>query len=240
MSEINPEIKNVECEVSHVQIPVNKAYNAQFLRAQLFELIQRENPQVTRQSYLSPEVVNGYREKYVTALLTAESGELSAMQGEVISSIHKNKIFADFVETEISDNMTFGEKLSDKIAEFGGSWRFIIIFFGMITGWMILNVVFLMNKGFDPYPFILLNLILSCLASIQAPIIMMSQNRKEIKDRMRSENDYKINLKAELEIKLLHEKLDHIIVHQHQRLLEIQEVQREYLQDILDKIEADK
>jgi uncharacterized membrane protein len=94
----------------------------------------------------------------------------------------------------------------------------------------------LATKPFDPYPFILLNLILSCIAAIQAPIIMMSQNRKEQKDRKRSEQDYKVNLKAELEIKLLSEKIDHMIVHQNKKLLEIQELQTDYLEDLMNKI----
>ncbi|MCC7244642.1 MAG: DUF1003 domain-containing protein, partial [Saprospiraceae bacterium] len=94
------------------------------------------------------------------------------------------------------------------------------------------------SKAFDPYPFILLNLVLSCLAAIQAPIIMMSQNRQEEKDRLRAENDFKINLKAELELRLLHEKMDHLLVHQHQRLLEIQELQVEYLQEIARSIQS--
>ncbi|MBL7975960.1 MAG: DUF1003 domain-containing protein, partial [Candidatus Kapabacteria bacterium] len=102
--------------------------------------------------------------------------------------------------------------------------------------WMAINVWVLATQPFDPYPFILLNLILSCLAAIQAPIIMMSQNRQEQKDRIRSEHDYKINLKAELEIKLLHEKMDHLIIHQNKRLLEIQQIQTDYLNDILSEI----
>jgi uncharacterized membrane protein len=127
--------------------------------------------------------------------------------------------------------------MADKIASFGGSWSFIIIFFLFILVWMIINIIALRDRGFDPYPFILLNLILSCLAAIQAPIIMMSQNRKEEKDRKRSEHDYMINLKAELEIKLLHEKMDHLIQEQNTRLLEIQEIQADYLDDILKKLE---
>jgi uncharacterized membrane protein len=101
---------------------------------------------------------------------------------------------------------------------------------------MFLNIFILVTKPFDPFPFILLNLILSCLAAIQAPIIMMSQNRQEQKDRQRSEHDYKINLKAELEIKILGEKIDHLLVHQNKKLLEIQEVQIDYLEDVLKEI----
>lgn len=226
----------VRCEISGAEMPVDKAYNAQFLRQQLFDLIQQEHPQVTRQSVLSPEVVNQYRQKYLEQLIEKESGEVTQLQNEVIYSIKNNSILSEHLESELIDQVTFGQRLSDKIAEFGGSWTFIIVFFAILFTWMGVNAFLLANKAFDPFPFILLNLVLSCLASIQAPIIMMSQNRKEDKDRRRAENDYKINLKAELEIKMLHEKLDHIIVHQHKRLLEIQELQRDYLSDILEKL----
>jgi uncharacterized membrane protein len=122
--------------------------------------------------------------------------------------------------------------LSDRIASFGGSWRFIILFGAVLLFWIILNAVFLLNRGFDPYPFILLNLILSCLAAIQAPIIMMSQNRAEARDRLRAENDYKVNLKAELEIRTLHEKIDHLLQRQYSRLFEIQQIQIELLEQL--------
>ena len=103
---------------------------------------------------------------------------------------------------------------------------------------MIINVKLYLTEIFDPYPFILLNLILSCIAAIQAPIIMMSQNRREQKDRIRNEYEYKINLKAELEIKLLHEKLDHLMIHQNKRLLEIQEIQIDILEDIIKEVKG--
>jgi uncharacterized membrane protein len=105
-----------------------------------------------------------------------------------------------------------------------------------LTGWIVVNGFILATRPFDPFPFILLNLMLSCLAAIQAPIIMMSQNRQESKDRIRAEHDYKINLKAELEIKLLSEKIDHLLVHQNKKLLEIQEVQVDYLEELLKKM----
>jgi uncharacterized membrane protein len=117
------------------------------------------------------------------------------------------------------ENLTFGQRAADKIATFGGSWTFIISFFSILTVWIVFNVYALHNKGFDPYPFILLNLILSCLASIQAPIIMMSQNRQEEKDRERAEWDLKINEKAEAEIREISKKLT-ILMTQHQGLAE--------------------
>ncbi len=123
------------------------------------------------------------------------------MESEVLDAIESNEIITEKLNIELENEFTFGERLSDKIAEFGGSWSFILSFLFFMMLWITANVVLLANKGFDPYPFILLNLILSCLAALQAPIIMMSQNRQEQKDRKRSENDYKTNLKAELEIR---------------------------------------
>ena len=128
--------------------------------------------------------------------------------------------------------MTFGERLSDRMAEFGGSWKFLIIFCAVLIVWIATNGVLIARRAFDPYPFILLNLILSCLAAAQAPIIMMSQNRAEARDRLRAESDYKINLKAELEIRHLHEKLDHLLRRQYNRLFEIQQIQIELLEEL--------
>ena len=157
-----------------------------------------------------------------------------------MQAISNNSILSENIEPELETGLSFAQKLADNIASFGGSWTFISSFFFFLIIWMVINVVYFANKGFDPYPFILLNLILSCLAAIQAPIIMMSQNRQEEKDRIRAEHDYKINLKAELEIKLLHEKIDHLLVHQNQRLLEIQEMQIDYLEDLIKKYSSSK
>ncbi|MDI9311063.1 MAG: DUF1003 domain-containing protein [Limnohabitans sp.] len=127
------------------------------------------------------------------------------------------------VELEDSvDNRTFGQRIADKVAAFGGSWTFIISFFVFLLLWIFTNVYFLTNKGFDPYPFILLNLILSCIAALQAPIIMMSQNRQEEKDRERAKKDFQINLNAEKEIRILQDKLDHILKHQHEEMMQMQ------------------
>jgi uncharacterized membrane protein len=121
--------------------------------------------------------------------------------------------------------------LADRIAAIGGSWAFILLFCATLVAWITANTVVLTTAPFDPYPFILLNLVLSCVAALQAPIIIMSQNRQEAKDRVRAEHDYRINLKAELEIRHLHEKLDHLLLHQWQRLLEIQQVQTEMIEE---------
>jgi len=128
-------------------------------------------------------------------------------------------------------DLSFGARVADRVATFGGSWTFIILFFIVLVLWMLVNTTIVLAHPFDPYPFILLNLVLSCLAAIQAPIIMMSQNRQEARDRLRSENDYQVNLKAELEIRHLHEKLDVLLKHQWQKLLEIQQIQIDLMKE---------
>src|SRR6185369_7645613 len=127
-------------------------------------------------------------------------------------------------------------RIADKVATFGGSWRFIISFGVFIFIWISVNLIVLISRPFDSYPFILLNLILSCLAALQAPVIMMSQNRQEEKDRERSKKDFMINLKSELEIRTLHEKIDHFIMDQQQELFEMQQMQIEMMNDILKHI----
>jgi uncharacterized membrane protein len=164
--------------------------------------------------------------------LEDEIGELSALDQEVIESLERHEILASDISKQFERKLTFGERLSDRIAEFGGSWKFLISFGAVLFIWIAINGVILVTHAFDPYPFILLNLILSCLAAVQAPIIMMSQNRAEARDRLRAENDYKVNLKAELEIRHLHEKLDHLLRRHYNRLFEIQQIQIELLQEI--------
>jgi len=139
------------------------------------------------------------------------------------------------INAEFEQNLTFGERLADKIADFGGSWNFIVIFGGVLLLWVAVNSMILIWRPFDPYPFILFNLVLSCLAAFQAPAILMSQNRQESRDRLRSEHDYLINLKAELEIRHLHEKIDHLLMNQWQRLFEIQQIQMELMEELAHK-----
>lgn len=206
------------------------------IRKGVFDLIKSDYPNFSEQDFISLEQLNQYRRKYLTHLIIQERGELIKIDSDVMNAIQKNAILSENLQTEIDSNATFGQRIADKIAAFGGSWSFIIAFFSFILLWMILNIWLLTTKAFDPFPFILLNLILSCIAAIQAPVIMMSQNRQEQKDRQRSEHDYKINLKAELEIQLLNEKMDHLLIHQNKKLLEIQELQTDYLEDLLKQL----
>lgn len=222
--------------ISKIEIRKGEEVKGQDIREGIFNLIQSHFPDFDKEDFISNTELNQYRRLYLTSLVTQEKGELAAIDRDVMEAIKNNSILSENIQDEIEGQLTTGQKLADKIAEFGGSWTFIITFFSFILIWMIVNILFLATKPFDPFPFILLNLILSCLAAIQAPIIMMSQNRQEQKDRQRGEHDYKINLKAELEIKLLSEKIDHLLVHQNKKLLEIQEVQIDYLEDLMKEV----
>ena len=186
----------------------------------------------TRRSSFVSAISAPFAKITLSSTLEDEIGELTSLDQEVIESLQQHELLTENIEKQFERKLTFGEHLSDKIAEFGGSWKFIITFGSVIAVWIVLNVLLLLNRGFDPYPFILLNLILSCLAALQAPVIMMSQNRAEARDRLRAENDYKVNLKAELEIRHLHEKIDHLLRKQYNRLFEIQQIQIELLEEI--------
>jgi uncharacterized membrane protein len=219
--------------ISKHEIPRGEEIKGQDLREGIFNLIQSQFPAFTKEGYISNSELNTYRRLYLTSLIIEERGELAAIDLEVMDAIKNNSILSENIREKKAGKLTFGQKLADQVASFGGSWVFIISFFSFILGWIIINAWLLVSRPYDPFPFILLNLILSCLAAIQAPIIMMSQNRQEQKDRKRSEQDYKINLKAELEIKILSEKIDHLLVHHNKKLLEIQEVQTDYLEDLM-------
>ena len=174
--------------------------------------------------------VQKYRVLMLREMLERERGGVGSLEQAVLERLEQNQLVAENVE--LRQPPPLGARLADRVATFGGSWPFLGLFFGVLLGWMGLNVA-LLARPFDPYPFILLNLVLSCLAAIQAPVIMMSQNRQAAKDRRQADHDYQVNLKAELEVQLLHEKLDHLILEEWHRLIEIQALQSEMLEDLV-------
>jgi uncharacterized membrane protein len=202
------------------------------IRHQIETLIQADFPDWSDRDSICKADFDAYRIKYINAVMEDEKGEFKNLESDVVRSIRENEIITSDINTSISEKLTVGERISDEVARFGGSWAFIITFFSVLVLWIALNSFIVLKHPFDPYPFILLNLILSCIAAIQAPIIMMSQNRQEKKDRLRSENDYKVNLKSELEIRTLHEKVDHLLLVQWSKLMEVQDLQIEILEDI--------
>lgn len=226
-------MKTFRSDLSNKDFPISDKISARAVRKSILNLILKDNPQFSLESYLSLTELNYYREQAISNYLTKEVGELSELEKTVLASVTDNSLLTDKIDTEDQPLLTIGQRVADNVASFGGSWKFIISFGVFITIWIIGNIYFLFSKVFDPYPFILLNLILSCLAALQAPVIMMSQNRQEEKDRDRARKDYMINLKSELEIRALHEKIDHFIMDQQQELLELQKTQIEMMNDIL-------
>lgn len=218
------------CAISGAETPRKNLVSLETLRPSLTERILADFPQLTEHSLISRTELARYRTRYVEEILREEHGEYSDLDREVVESIARQDTIASDTDDEFDEKRSFGERVSDGLASFGGSWAFLISFGCVLVVWMLVNIA--EGPGaFDAYPFILLNLVLSCIAAIQAPIIMMSQKRQEQKDRARSSNDYQVNLKAELEIRHLHEKIDHLITKQWQRLAEIQQVQLEMMQE---------
>ena len=224
--------KPIICQICREQKDHDEVVPGILVRQSIVEYIKKRYPEWSPDGYICLSDLNHFRTELVQDMLEEEKGELSELEMNVVKSFREQELLSKDINTEFDRNITIGQHIADKVAEFGGSWRFIIIFALVLFTWVAINSLVLLWRPFDPYPFILLNLILSCLASIQAPVIMMSQNRQEAKDRMRSEHDYEVNLKAELEIRHLNEKMDHILSHQWQRLLEIQQVQMELMEEI--------
>jgi len=235
----NSDMKAFTSDLSRKEFPVSDRVSARTVRKSILDLIILDNPSFNSSCHLAISELNVYRQKYIASFLAKEIGELSELEETVLGSMADRKTLVDKIEDE-NDEITLGQQLADKVASFGGSWSFILCFAGFMFIWVTANVYLLASKAFDPYPFILLNLILSCLAALQAPIIMMSQNRQEQKDRARGKKDYMINLKSELEIRMIHEKLDHLIMHQQQELIEIQKVQVEMMNDIMERLAVTK
>ncbi len=224
------------CGVCGQHLSAESLVPVSLVREPVAALIRADHPDWdSSRGYVCRADLNRYRSRYVERMMEAERGELTDVEREVLVKIEKAELVARNVDAEFDTRLGFGERVADRVAAFGGSWRFIFVFAAALAAWILLNVIVLVRHPPDPYPFILLNLVLSCLAAVQAPVIMMSQNRQESKDRARSEHDYKVNLKAELEIRSLHEKMDHLMLKQWQRLLEIQEVQLDLMRDLSDR-----
>lgn len=211
-------------------IPIDAAIPVDLVRESLIPTLKEMTDNWNPNGYVSLETLNRARKQHVQELLDQDEGARKDLNQRVWESLRDDSPLSAFTDEEFEKNQTLGQRLADKIADFGGSWTFILSFAFVIAVWMAINITVL-AKPFDPFPFILLNLVLSCLAAIQAPVIMMSQNRQEARDRMRSINDYQVNLKAELEIRHLHEKIDKLMQDQWKHLLEIQQMQVEMIQE---------
>lgn len=221
----------IQCQICH-SAHRGELRRAAVVRPALAQLIQRETGHWDDAAWICLKDLQRFQHLYVQSLLQDEKGELSALDREVLQGLQEHELLSRNPEVTIDANLSAGQRLADRIASFGGSWTFIVIFGVVLFGWVGLNSFVLLSTPFDPYPYILLNLVLSTLAAIQAPLIMMSQNRQEARDRARAMHDYQVNLKAELEIRQLHQKIDHLLSHQWERLVQIQEIQMELINEV--------
>lgn len=230
-----PDEHQVVCQICKKSFARHDTLPAQMVRPIVVEVILTEHPDWSIDGSICHHDLNRYRGLQVQRLLETEKGELTDLEHEVVRSLREHELLSENLNVEFERQSSLGEKVADKVAEFGGSWRFIISFGILMVIWISLNSHLLSSEPFDPFPFILLNLMLSCLAAMQAPVIMMSQNRQEAKDRLRNEHEYRVNLKAELEIRHLNSKIDLLITHQWQRLLEIQQVQTDLIEELVEQ-----
>ena len=232
--------QEVLCQVCKEKKKMSEVLTAEMVRAPIVEKIMADHPDWSSQGFICLADLDRYRAEYVKDVITADKGELSALEEQVLTSLREQELLSRNINVEYDRQRSPGEVMADRLADFGGSWLFIGIFSVILTVWIVLNSVVLVAKPFDPYPYIFLNLILSCVAAMQAPVILMSQNRQAARDRMQAEHDYRINLKAELEIRHLHEKIDHLLMNQWQRLMEIQQIQMDLMEELAHKKRPDR
>lgn len=218
------------CAVCGQSFASRDLVGGQDIRPGISALIAADFPDWSKGAVICQSDLARFRRLYVERMLADERGEIGALEHQVLDSIEAGQTVSRAPTAE--QPATFGQKMADRVARFGGSWTFILTFLAVLMAWIAVNAIGLLAAPFDPYPFILLNLVLSCVAALQAPVIMMSQGRKEEKDRARAESDYQVNLKAELEIRQLHEKIDHQLAKQWDRLAEMQQIQIEILEEM--------
>ncbi|HEB68137.1 MAG TPA: DUF1003 domain-containing protein [Desulfobulbus sp.] len=228
------------CQLCHQEKNREELIPAGLVRESIQQFIRKEHPDWSPEEQVCRSCLNTCRASYVQDIMEKDLGELDNLEQEVVQSFHDNDILSENINEEFEERLSIGQKIADKVASFGGSWAFILSFLLFMSLWIAGNTFMLTRTPFDPYPFILLNLILSLLAALQAPVIMMSQNRQEERDRLRAQNDYQVNLKAELEVRIINEKLDTLIHHQWLRFLEIQQIQMDMLEEISGSIEKQK
>ena len=223
--------ETVTCQICGQAKELSEVWPGDLVRGGIQDSIRKEYPDWQNHGYICLADLNRFRARYVEDVLEEETGKISSLQEQVVKSWREHEFLSKNINLQFDKELTFWERLSDRVAAFGGSWPFIIGFAVVIALWITLNTVALLAQPFDPYPYIFLNLVLSGLAGFQAPIILMSQSRQDAKDRMRAEHDYQLNLKAELEIRHVNEKLDLLLTSQWRRLLEVQRIQMEVMEE---------
>ncbi len=225
------------CELCGKKFSTKELYPLPFVRHTVLATAKKTTPELRLDGFICYPDLRKISSLHFEEALSQEKGVLTDLEKEVLLSLKEHDVLTENVNKEFETNLTFGQKLADKIAKFGGSWAFISFFGIVLVVWMTINTIHLFEQPFDPYPFILLNLVLSCLAAVQAPVILMSQNRQSARDRISSENDYQTNLKAELQTRQINAKLDLLMKHHWQDMHELKRLHEEVLQEYPQKKE---
>ena len=225
----------INCSLCDAPVEGRTLASPQKLENRIIDLIKKDRPEWEGKRGICANCLEQYRAKKFIGYLEAEYQKLSELEHAVVSKVTRRGRVSKLVHQDMDTQMTFGERVADKVAQFGGSWGFIGLFGGILVVWMLVNAWVLARHPFDPYPFILLNLVLSTLAALQAPVIMMSQNRQAHKDRRHAQQDYEVNLMAEIEIRDLHDKLDSLRFKQWHELWHIQKRQIELLEHLCER-----
>jgi uncharacterized membrane protein len=223
------------CRICGERKRKNELVPAELVRAPIAEVIRKEHPAWSPEGYICRADLNRFRIAYVRNVLEKEKNEYASLEETISHGVKEEDHLPENINVEFERELTFGERIADKLADFAGSWTFIAVFVGILFFWIALNTFILLSRPFDPYPYILLNLVLSALAALQAPVIIMSQNRQEMRDRLHAERDYQVNIHTELEIHRLQKKIDHLLTGQGQRLLEIQNITVELMEELARK-----
>ncbi|MCB1119774.1 MAG: DUF1003 domain-containing protein [Chlamydiia bacterium] len=222
-------MKKEPCQICKQPFSPHELYPISLIRSTILDTAKQTYPDLSPEHFVCFKDLRKLYSLRVEAILQEEIGELSDLEKEVVESIHEQDLLTENISDISEQRASFGERLADTVASIGGSWSFILSFFILIVSWMGINSWLYSSQPFDPYPYILLNLVLSCLAAIQAPIIMMSQNRQAAIDRLKMENDYQVNLKAELQIRHLNQRIDTIMKYQWQTLQNLSQNQQKIL-----------
>lgn len=224
--------KTAPCLVDHAKYDIVDGLTLQELEPQLQALIHHDYPHSLPTDFICSEHLVQYRMQKMDQMIAKDYQQNKKINQQLSHILAKNTYQVVDVNRQLENSLTFGQRVADAVARFGGSWAFIISFVSIMLIWMLLNVLQLFGLHFDPYPFILLNLFLSMVAAIQAPLIMMSQNRAAEYDRLQAVNDFRVNSKSEEEIRVLHSKVDHLIQQDEPNMLEIQKMQTQMLGEI--------
>ncbi len=231
-----PSSGRTKCTLCSKKFPERQVVAARALRVSLSDHITTRHPDLWREdSRVCKTCLAQERFEFLMQRLVLERGELSSVEQEIAHKASHHEALAADITQQFDTRATRGQRIADRVAAVGGSWPFVITFLAALVVWAVVNSLALGAEAFDPYPYILLNLFLSCLAALQAPIIMMSQNRVSARDRMQADEDFRINLKAELEVASLHEKVDHLLHSQWQHMVELQEMQLDLLNELANR-----